>query len=97
MYAIRSYYVPGSFILIGGDPGIGKSTLLLQAADRWAQSGPVLYVTAEESARQVKLRAERLGITGGELFLLAENALETILERVRTLQPAFLVISYNFV
>jgi DNA repair protein RadA/Sms len=84
--------VPGSFILIGGDPGIGKSTLLLQAADRWAQLGPVLYVTAEESTRQVKLRAERLGIGSGELFLLAENALEVILERVRELRPAFLVI-----
>ena len=84
--------VPGSFILIGGDPGIGKSTLLLQAAERWAGLGPVLYVTAEESTRQVKLRAERLGIGGGELYLLAENALETILERVRELRPAFLVI-----
>jgi len=84
--------VPGSFILIGGDPGIGKSTLLLQAAERWAALGPVLYVTAEESARQVKLRAERLDISANELFLLAENALEAILERVRQLQPAFLVI-----
>jgi len=84
--------VPGSLILIGGDPGIGKSTLLLQAADRWATLGPVLYVTAEESARQVKLRAERLGIGSTELFLLAENAMETILERVRELRPAFVVI-----
>ncbi|TLM63579.1 MAG: DNA repair protein RadA [Deltaproteobacteria bacterium] len=84
--------VPGSFILIGGDPGIGKSTLLLQAAERWAALGPVLYVTAEESARQVKLRAERLGVGAGDLFLLAENALEAILERVRDLKPAFLVI-----
>jgi DNA repair protein RadA/Sms len=84
--------VPGSFILIGGDPGIGKSTLLLQAAERWAALGPVLYVTAEESARQVKLRAERLGVSAGDLFLLPENALETILERVRELRPAFLVV-----
>ncbi len=84
--------VPGSLILIGGDPGIGKSTLLLQAAAHWVVLGPVLYVTAEESARQVKLRAERLGVGAGELFLLAENALETILERVRELRPAFLVV-----
>ena len=84
--------VPGSLILIGGDPGIGKSTLLLQAAERWAAHGTVLYVTAEESARQVRLRAERLGIAGGGLYLLAENALEAVLERVRELRPAFLVI-----
>jgi DNA repair protein RadA/Sms len=84
--------VPGSLTLIGGDPGIGKSTLLLQAAERWGALGPVLYVTAEESVRQVKLRAERLGIGATELLLLAENALETILERVRETRPAFLVI-----
>ena len=84
--------VPGSFILIGGDPGIGKSTLLLQAANHWAALGPVLYVTAEESTRQVKLRAERLGVGATELFLLAENSLETVLARVRELKPAFLVI-----
>jgi DNA repair protein RadA/Sms len=84
--------VPGSLTLIGGDPGIGKSTLLLQAAEHWGALGPVLYVTAEESTRQVKLRAERLGIGTTELFLLAENALETILERVREVRPTFLVI-----
>ncbi len=84
--------VPGGFTLIGGDPGIGKSTLLLQAADRLACCGKVLYVTAEESARQVKLRGGRLGAGAPELFLLAETALETILERVRELKPAFLVI-----
>jgi DNA repair protein RadA/Sms len=84
--------VPGSLTLIGGDPGIGKSTLLLQAAERWGALGPVFYVTAEESTRQVKLRAERLGIGTTELFLLAENALETILERVREVRPTFLVI-----
>jgi DNA repair protein RadA/Sms len=84
--------VPGSFILIGGDPGIGKSTLLLQAVGRLAAVGPALYVTAEESARQVKLRGERLGVKGGELFLLAENSLEAIQERVREMKPAFLVV-----
>ncbi|WP_404827057.1 DNA repair protein RadA [Desulfuromonas versatilis] len=84
--------VPGSLTLIGGDPGIGKSTLLLQASDRLAGAGKVLYVTAEESARQVKLRGGRLGADAAELFLLAETSLEAILERVRELKPDFLVI-----
>ncbi len=84
--------VPGSFTLIGGDPGIGKSTLLLQAAGRWTAAGRVLYVTAEESTRQVKLRAGRLDVDAGELYLLAETSLEGVLERVRELQPAFLVV-----
>jgi DNA repair protein RadA/Sms len=84
--------VPGSFILIGGDPGIGKSTLLLQAADRLARCGPVLYVTAEESIRQVKLRGERLGVSADPLFLLAETSLEAIFDRVKELKPAFLVV-----
>ena len=84
--------VPGSLILIGGDPGIGKSTLLLQAVDRLAGHGTALYVTAEESTRQVKLRAERLGVKADDLFLLAETSLETILQRVREERPAFLVI-----
>ena len=84
--------VPGSFTLIGGDPGIGKSTLLLQAAGRWTAAGKVLYVTAEESTRQVKLRAGRLDVDAGDLYLLAETSLEGVLERVRELQPAFLVV-----
>ncbi len=84
--------VPGSLLLIGGDPGIGKSTLLLQAADCWGRSGTVLYATAEESARQVKLRAERLGVKGSDLYLLAENSLEAIIEHARQLQPGYLVV-----
>ena len=84
--------VPGGFTLIGGDPGIGKSTLLLQAADRLAATGKVLYVTAEESPRQVKLRGGRLGAAAQDLFLLAETSLEAIFERVRELKPAFLVV-----
>ena len=84
--------VTGSFTLIGGDPGIGKSTILLQAADRWAVTGPVLYATAEESTRQVKLRAERLGVTAKDLYLLAENSLEAILEQARQLQPGYLIV-----
>ncbi len=84
--------VPGSLVLIGGDPGIGKSTLLLQAANRLAASGTVLYVTAEESARQIKLRGARLGVEAKALFICAETSLEAILERVEELKPRFLVV-----
>ena len=84
--------VPGSLILVGGDPGIGKSTLLLQAFAQLAQNGTALYVTAEESARQVKLRAERLGVKADNLYLLAETSLAQIKQRIKELQPAFLVI-----
>ena len=84
--------IPGSLTLIGGDPGIGKSTLLLQASARLAGHGKALYVTAEESARQVRLRADRLGVTAEELYLLAETSLEVVFEQVRELKPAFLVI-----
>ncbi|MEJ2525408.1 MAG: DNA repair protein RadA [Desulfuromonadales bacterium] len=73
-------------------PGSGKSTLLLQAAGRWTRCGPVLYVTAEESTRQVKLRAGRLGVDAGDLYLLAETSLEGALEQVRELKPSFLVV-----
>lgn len=84
--------VPGSFSLIGGDPGIGKSTLLLQSVARLAEAAPALYVTAEESTRQVKMRAERLGVAAKDLFLLAETSLEAILERASELSPGFLVV-----
>jgi DNA repair protein RadA/Sms len=84
--------VPGSLILVGGDPGIGKSTLLLQAFAHLATSGKALYVTAEESARQIKLRADRLEISSDSLFLLAETSLEQIKQRIKELQPDFLVI-----
>jgi len=84
--------VEGGLILIGGDPGIGKSTLLLQVCDHLAQDGKrVLYVSGEESARQIKLRAARLGITSG-LYVLAENALDAIEEKIRELQPDTAVI-----
>src|SRR5262249_18060004 len=76
--------VPGSIILVGGEPGIGKSTLLLQLSGLLAQSvGRVLYVSGEESARQIKMRAERLGIVADELYLVTETSLETILEHVQ--------------
>ncbi len=84
--------VPGSLILVGGDPGIGKSTLLLQAFAHLASSGAALYVTAEESVRQVKMRADRLDIITDNLYLLAETSLEQIKQRISELKPAFLVI-----
>lgn len=84
--------VPGSLILVGGDPGIGKSTLLLQAVDKLARQGIVLYVTAEESVRQVKLRGERLGVKADQLYLLAETSLEQIKARIKELKPDFLII-----
>jgi len=85
--------VPGSMVLIGGEPGVGKSTLLLSVAHLLArQGGPVLYVSGEESERQIKLRGERLGISGGGLFLMAETSLERILEQVDALKPKALVV-----
>ncbi len=76
--------VPGSVVLVGGEPGIGKSTLLLQVAARLAERlGSVLYVSAEESAQQVKMRADRLSASAPGLFLLPETSLETILEAAK--------------
>lgn len=85
--------VRGSLVLIGGDPGIGKSTLLLQATRALAElGGPVLYVSGEESAAQVKLRAERLGIAPRGLYLLAETDLQAIEAHVDSLKPKVLVV-----
>jgi len=89
--------VPGSAVLIGGDPGIGKSTLLLQVAH--ALRGPegtegrsILYVTSEESARQTALRAGRLGVRGSKLLVLAETNVERIINQIQKRQPAVVVI-----
>src|SRR5947209_10271487 len=80
--------VPGTLVLIGGDPGIGKSTLLLQVADRLSAGGTVvLYVSAEESERQIKLRGERLNIEAPNLYLLPETNLENIFHQVERLKP----------
>ncbi len=84
--------VPGSLVLIGGDPGIGKSTLLLQTAQNLAQAGPILYVSGEESAQQIKLRAERLSVDAHQLYLLSETDLEAILLEIQTLGPRIAVI-----
>ncbi len=85
--------VPGTLVLIGGDPGIGKSTLLLQVADKLsAKDAAVLYVSGEESDKQIKLRGERLGITAKNLFLLPETNLENIFHEVERLSPAAIVV-----
>src|SRR5919112_1332545 len=85
--------VPGSLILIGGEPGIGKSTLLLQAAAHFAKTaGPVLYSSGEESEHQIKSRGERLGIERAPLYILAETCLERILEEIARLRPALVIV-----
>ncbi len=85
--------VPGSLVLLGGEPGIGKSTLLLQAAAHFASAvGPVLYCSAEESEHQVKMRGERLGVTDAPLFLMAETCVERLIEEVSRLKPSLLVV-----
>lgn len=90
--------VPGSLVLIGGDPGIGKSTLLLQTAIELAPNGPVLYVSGEESAAQIKMRANRLAsdqaasAPGVGLFLVTETNLQSILHHVESVKPRVLII-----
>jgi DNA repair protein RadA/Sms len=85
--------VPGSLVLVGGEPGIGKSTLLLQALDRVAASGRrVLLVCGEESAAQVKMRAERICAHPGTIEVFAETELETVLGAVAAAAPAFVVV-----
>lgn len=85
--------VPGGAILIGGEPGIGKSTLLMQVANWLARGGgKLLYVTAEESALQLKLRAERLGAVSPNLLVLAENNLDVILESIEKTRPAAVIL-----
>ena len=84
--------VPGSLVLLGGDPGIGKSTLLLQAVEHLAAAGPVLYVSGEESLRQTKMRAERLGVRAPALHLFAETDAEKVLASAEALTPLALVV-----
>ncbi|MFP5264754.1 MAG: DNA repair protein RadA [Blastocatellia bacterium] len=85
--------VPGSLVLIGGDPGIGKSTLLLEVADKLSSNhGSVLYISGEESERQIKLRGERLGINPAGLYLLPETCLERIFEQIDRLDPQAVIV-----
>lgn len=85
--------VPGSLILLGGDPGIGKSTLLLQVSNLLAERcGPVLYATGEESAEQVKMRAERLSTIAPDLYIVAETDVDAIAAYAQQLNPSLLVV-----
>src|SRR5690242_14415222 len=89
--------VPGETVMIGGDPGIGKSTLLLQVVDRLSKlqkegQGKCLYVTGEESAQQIKLRAERLGIRSNNLYIFPETDVTAILAQIERTRPVLTVI-----
>lgn len=85
--------VPGTLVLIAGDPGIGKSTLLLQVADRLSAAGTlVLYVSGEESERQIKLRGERLGVEAKNVYLLPETNLENMFHEIERLKPAAIIV-----
>src|ERR1041385_760516 len=85
--------VPGTLVLIGGDPGIGKSTLLLQVADQLSATGTtVLYVSGEESERQIKLRGERLRVEARNVYLLPETNLENIASEIDRLKPGAVIV-----
>ncbi len=85
--------VPGSLVLIGGDPGIGKSTLILQVVQRLAQQGlRVLYISGEESVQQIKMRAQRISADSSELYLLSGTCLEDVIDRLNELAPRIIVI-----
>ena len=84
--------VPGSSVLVGGQPGIGKSTLLLQVSRSARAKGPVLYVSGEESARQIAMRARRIGADSGEVKVLCETDVDAILRSLESLKPALLVV-----
>jgi DNA repair protein RadA/Sms len=85
--------VPGSVTLLAGDPGVGKSTLLLKVAHRWAQSGRrALYISGEESAGQIRLRADRIGCGAEEVYLAAESNVHTVLDHIATVRPALVIV-----
>ena len=75
--------VKGSLVLLGGDPGIGKSTILLQICEKLGQSLKILYVSGEESKRQLKLRAQRLGVNNGNIYIMTETDVEMLLNKLR--------------
>ena len=83
--------VAGSLVLVGGTPGIGKSTLLLQLCGNICDTYDVLYVTGEESDRQLKLRAQRLGVRG-EMFVLAQTDMDSVIRTAEAVRPGVLII-----
>lgn len=85
-------FVPGSFVLLGGDPGVGKSTLILQSVSRMAGSRRILYAAGEESPEQIRMRFDRLGQKAGDLHLLPETDLEAVIREVALLKPEILVV-----
>lgn len=84
--------VKGSLVLIGGDPGIGKSTILLQMCENLDKQLNILYVSGEESKRQLKLRASRLGVNSGNLYVLTETDIECVIEEIRSQKPDLVII-----
>ncbi|MDW8148527.1 MAG: AAA family ATPase [Roseiflexaceae bacterium] len=88
--------VPGSVVLIGGEPGIGKSSLMLQAAAHFAEHvGSALYVSAEESVQQIKLRAARMGLEPERLLVYSETNLNAILDQIAAIKPRLVVVELN--
>ncbi len=84
--------VPGSLALVAGDPGIGKSTLLLRLASDVGQGAPVLYATGEESAVQVKMRADRMGVQSEGLHLLTTTSLDNVMSQIDSLKPGLVIV-----
>ncbi len=84
--------VQGSLVLLGGEPGIGKSTLILQICNKINVDGTVLYISGEESATQIKMRADRLGIDNDNILFMGETSIETIEETLLNIKPAFVII-----
>jgi len=84
--------IPGAVVLLAGEPGVGKSTLLLEAGALVSRTGPVLYVTGEESAAQVRLRADRIGAVGDNLYIAAETELSAVLAQVEAVRPELLIV-----
>ena len=84
--------VRGSLVLVGGDPGIGKSTLLLQLAGSVSPRQRVLYVSGEESVKQIKIRGERLGISSGNIFILGETDIDIVLDQVKRMTPDMIIV-----